>query len=190
VVVILLGAGSTHALGMEPVFGAFVAGILVGTARGVDQMRLAPLRTVVLSVLAPIFLASAGLRMDLTGLRDPAVAFAAVAVLGVAIVGKFAGAYLGARLSRLSNWEGLALGAGMNARGVVEVIVAMTGLRLGVLNTDTYTIVVLVAIVTSLMAPPMLRLAMARIRQNEDELRRQARHEASTEPVPQPANAT
>ena len=190
VVVILLGAGSTHALGMEPVFGAFVAGILVGTARGVDQMRLAPLRTVVLSVLAPIFLASAGLRMDLTGLRDPAVALAAVAVLGVAIVGKFAGAYLGARLSRLSNWEGLALGAGMNARGVVEVIVAMTGLRLGVLNTDTYTIVVLVAIVTSLMAPPMLRLAMARIRQNEDELRRQARHEASTEPVPQPANAT
>jgi hypothetical protein len=43
---------------MEPVFGAFVAGILVGTARGVDQTRFAPLRTVVLSVLAPLFLAT------------------------------------------------------------------------------------------------------------------------------------
>jgi Kef-type K+ transport system membrane component KefB len=125
--------------------------------------------------------------MDLTGLGEPSVALSAVAVLAVAIVGKFAGAYLGARLSRLSNWEGLALGAGMNARGVVEVIVAMTGLRLGVLNTDTYTIVVLVAIVTSLMAPPVLRRAMARIVQNDEELRRQARHEGSTGAVLEPA---
>ncbi|WP_406174390.1 hypothetical protein [Streptomyces sp. NBC_00996] len=51
----------------------------------------------------------------------------------------------------------------MNSRGVVEVIVAMTGLRLGVLNTETYTIVVLVAIATSLMAPPILRYAMAHV---------------------------
>jgi hypothetical protein len=53
----------------------------------------------------------------------------------------------------------LALGAGMNARGVIEVIVAMVGLRLGILNTASYTIVVLTAVVTSLMAPPLLRLA-------------------------------
>jgi Kef-type K+ transport system membrane component KefB len=178
VVVVLLGAATTQSLGMEPVFGAFVCGILVGTARRQDQARLAPLRTVVLSVLAPLFLATAGLRMDLTGLRHPTVAVAAVVVLAIAILGKFAGAYLGARLSRLTNWEGLALGAGMNARGVVEVIVAMTGLRLGVLDTSTYTIIVLVAIVTSLMAPPLLRLATARIRQSDEELLREAAHDA------------
>jgi Kef-type K+ transport system membrane component KefB len=89
------------------------------------------------------------------------VALAAVAVLGVAVLGKFAGAFLGARLSGLSSREGLALGAGMNARGVVEVVVAMAGLRLGVITTSTYTIIVLVAVVTSVMAPPLLRWAMA-----------------------------
>ena len=178
VVVILLGAVSTHALGMEPVFGAFVAGILIGAPGAANQVKLAPLHVVVMSVLAPIFLATAGLRMDLTALAEPAVALAALAVLTVAILGKFAGAYLGARLSRLAHWDGLAIGAGMNARGVVEVIVALTGLRLGVLNTATYTIVVLVAIVTSLMAPPILRMAMARVEHSDDERLREIEHEA------------
>jgi Kef-type K+ transport system membrane component KefB len=177
VVVVLAGAVITQALGMEPVFGAFVAGILVGLPGAADQVKLAAMRTVVLSVLAPLFLATAGLRMDLTALADPEVALAAVVVLAVAVLGKFAGAYAGARLSRLSRWEGLAIGAGMNSRGVVEVVVAMTGLRLGVLNPATYTIVVLVAIVTSTMAPPLLRFACARITQSEDERLRMIDHD-------------
>ncbi|GAA2553561.1 hypothetical protein GCM10010435_24930 [Winogradskya consettensis] len=178
VVIILLGAVTTHALGMEPVFGAFVAGLLVGVPGGADQVKLAPLRTVVLAVLAPIFLATAGLRVDLGALAQPRVAVMAAVVLAVAIGGKFIGAYLGARLSRLTRWEGLALGAGMNARGVVEVIVAMTGLRLGVLDVATYTTVVLVAIVTSVMAPPILRAAMRRVAHTDEEELRELEHRA------------
>jgi Kef-type K+ transport system membrane component KefB len=195
VVVILLGAAATHALGMEPVFGAFVAGILCGSAgpaaRGRSAgpagsggrpdrdaaggsdlspgRRLAALRLVVLWVLAPIFLASAGLRLDLGALTRPPVLLGGIVVLLVAVIGKFTGAYLGARASRLSRWEGLALGAAMNARGVIEIVVATVGLRLGVLTSATYTIVVLVAVVTSLMAPPLLRWAMARVEHNADE---------------------
>jgi hypothetical protein len=67
--------------------------------------------------------------------------------------------------------------AGMNARGIVEVVIALTGLRLGVLNTTTYTIVVLVALVTSVMAPPVLRHAMSRITQTDDELVRKIDHD-------------
>jgi Kef-type K+ transport system membrane component KefB len=137
---------------------------------------LAPLRAVVLGVLAPIFLASAGLRMDLTTLVRPEVAALGVSALAVAILGKFAGAYLGARTSRLSGWEALALGAGMNARGVVEVVLAMVGLRLGVLTTATYTVVVLVAVVTSVMAPPVIKFAMARIEPTPEEERRRRLH--------------
>jgi len=176
VALILFGAAGTQWLGLEAVFGAFLVGMLV--AGSIDPAKLAPLRAVVLSVLAPIFMASAGLRIDLGGLADPAVAIAAAVALTIAIVGKFTGAYLGARTSRMSNWEGVALGAGMNARGVVEVVVAMVGLRLGVLTTDTYTIVVLIAIITSLMAPPILRLAMARVEQTADENLRAAAQEA------------
>ncbi|MFF4325620.1 cation:proton antiporter [Streptomyces sp. NPDC001591] len=164
---VLLGAAGTHALGLEAVFGAFVAGVLLATSGRLDPERLAPLRTTVLAFLAPVYFATAGLRMDLTALARPEVLGAACAVLAVAVLGKFAGAYAGARLSRLSGWEALALGAGMNSRGVIEVIVAMVGLRLGILGPEAYTVVVLVAIVTSLMAPPLLRAAMARVERPE-----------------------
>ncbi|MCT9935405.1 cation:proton antiporter [Planotetraspora sp. A-T 1434] len=173
VILILLSAAGTQALGLEAAFGAFVAGILVGEWGKPDPAALAPLRAVVLAVLAPIFFATAGLRMNLTALARIEVLGAALVVLAVAVAGKFAGAYLGARASRLSSWEALALGAGMNARGVIEVIIATVGLRLGVLNSETYTIIILVAVVTSLMAPPILRVAMARIAPTAEEAGRQ-----------------
>jgi Kef-type K+ transport system membrane component KefB len=115
--------------------------------------------------------------MDLGVLREPRVLVAALVVLSAAIIGKFVGAYVGARMSRLGHWQGLAIGAGMNARGVVEIVVAMVGLRLGVLDITTFTIIALVAIVTSLMAPPLLRFAMARVAANADEELRRADHE-------------
>ena len=169
VALLLLAAAGSHALGMEPVLGTLLCGMLIGSSRWVDRSRIAPLRTVVMFVLAPIYFATAGLRMDLTALGRPPVLGAAGAVLLVAVLGKFLGAYAGARASRLSHWEGLALGAGLNARGVIEVIVATVGLRLGVLTTAMYTIVVLVAIMTSLMAPPLLRYATGRIAVFEEE---------------------
>jgi Kef-type K+ transport system membrane component KefB len=169
VVIILLSAAGTHMLGLEAIFGAFLAGILINEYGAPDPAKLAPLRTLVLAVLAPLFFATAGLRMDLTALARPEVLASAVLILVLAIAGKFAGAYLGARTSRLNNWEALALGAGMNARGVIEVIVAMVGLRLGVLNTAMYTIIVLIAVITSLLAPPLLRVAMARVERTAEE---------------------
>jgi Kef-type K+ transport system membrane component KefB len=114
-------------------------------------------------VLAPLYFATAGLRIDPSTLSQPSVPIAAVCVLAVAAISKVAGAYLGARITRLSHWEALALGAGTNSRGVVEIVIAMTGLQLGVLNTAMYTIIVLVAIMTSLIAPPLLRYSMARV---------------------------
>lgn len=169
VVLIVLGAAAGHALRLEAVFGAFVVGVLISGVRPADRALLASLRTVSVSVLAPIFLAAAGLRIDLGALWDPGVALAGLGMLALATLGKFIGAYLGATLGGLDRWQGLALGAGLNARGVIEVVVATVGLRLGVLSTASYTIVVLIAVLTSVMAPPMLRWAMARQEQNADE---------------------
>ncbi|MFI6924070.1 cation:proton antiporter [Nonomuraea spiralis] len=183
VVLVLLAAAGTHALGLEAILGAFVCGALIGRSGHADAAWLAPLRTVVLSVLAPLFFATAGLRMDLTLLARPDVLVASGVVLGVAIVGKFLGAWLGARLSRLGGWEAFALGAGMNARGVIEVIVAMVGLRVGIIDTAMYTIVIVVAIVTSLMAPPILRVAMRRVELTAEERLRRAEHDELVEPV-------
>ncbi|MFE6175255.1 cation:proton antiporter [Streptomyces sp. NPDC056464] len=162
-VLIVLGAVASHALRMEAIIGAFLVGVLIASSGEMDRERMAPLRVVAVTVLAPLFFATAGLRIDLTAMARPEVAGSAVLVLFVAIVGKFAGAYAGARAGRLGHWEALALGAGMNSRGVIEVIIAMVGLRLGILTTEMYTIIVLVAIVTSVMAAPLLRMSVRRM---------------------------
>lgn len=179
VVIMFLFSVAAHMMGMEAVFGALIAGILIrGTGMSV-LTRLAPLRTFVVSVLAPVFFAAAGLRMDLTALADPGVLVTALVLLLVAVVSKFAGAFVGAWASGLSRWEAVALGGGMNARGVVEVVLALVGLRLGVLSTEMYTVIVLIAVATSLMCPPVLRRAAARIAVTAEEELRQVESEAA-----------
>lgn len=173
VVVLLLCSAGTQALGLEAILGALVAGLLIGSSGRVDLDRLVPLREFGLAVLAPVFFATAGLRMDLGALRRPVVAGAAAAVVLVAVVGKVVGAYLGGRAGRLDRWTALALGAGMNARGVVGVVIAMAGLRLGVLTVEMYTVVVLAAIVTTVLTPPSLRWAVQRIDATPEERARE-----------------
>ena len=85
-------------------------------------------------------------------------------MIAVAVVAKLLGGYLGARLARLSRWESIAVGSGLNARGVVEIIIATTGLSLGVFSEETYMIVVVMAVVTSVMAGPMVAAAARRCR--------------------------
>lgn len=173
VVMLMLAAAATQAMGMEAVLGTFLCGMLIGSSGVISREQTAPLQTFVMTVLAPIFFATAGLRMNLTALGHPKVLAAAVLILLVAIGGKLGGAYVGARAGRQTHWDSVALGAGLNARGVVEVVVAMVGLRLGVLGTETYTIIVLVALVTSVMAPPLLRYSIRRggINRREDPVR-------------------
>ncbi|RJQ75820.1 cation:proton antiporter [Pseudonocardiaceae bacterium YIM PH 21723] len=176
VLVVLAGAGLAQALGMEAVFGAFIAGLLIGSPGMIDPARLAGLRTVVLTVLAPLFLASVGLRADLTVLGEPTVLLVGVCFLLIAVITKLLGGYLGGRLSRLTHWESLAVGAGLNARGVVEIVAASVGLRLGLISTAMYTVIVLIAVATSVMAPPLLRFAMRRVEQNSEEDVRESQH--------------
>ena len=168
-VLILSGSAASLALGLEASLGAFIVGILISSPGAVDIAKLAPLRTLTLAIFAPVFLGTAGLHMDLSMLWTPQRLPIMGLVCAVAVLGKFAGAYLGARLSRLTHWEGMALGAGLNARGAVEVIVASIGLRIGVLSETMYTLVVLIAIVTSVMASPTLRWSMRHNEEQPDE---------------------
>lgn len=175
-----LGAAAiTHALGIEAVLGAFVTGILVTQSRHFHREAGHVLELITVSFLAPIFFASAGLKVNLAQLLNPRIFLVGLGVLAIACGGKFIGAYLGARLGSLSHWEGLAMGSGMNARGAMEIIVATIGLSLGVLNPPMYSIIVMVAIVTSLMAPPLLRWTLHHIVMGEEEARRLQR-EAET----------
>ena len=157
-----LAAGAvTQAIGLEAVFGAFVAGILLGRSRFQEQDAFSALHTVTVSFLAPLFFASAGLRVDLALLAEPAVWRWGLVVLAAASLSKLVGAWLGAWLAGLPARERLALGTGLNARGAVEIVIATVGLSLGVLSAASYTVVVLMAMATSMMAPPLLRWALS-----------------------------
>lgn len=147
----------TQALHVEAVLGAFVAGIVLGRSRFQRDEVKDQVESITSAVFAPIFFATAGLRVDLASLTESETAYWAVVVVVVATVGKFAGAYAGARLGQLTRREGLALGAGLNARGALEIVIATIGLSLGVLSEAAYTVVVLMAIVTTILAPPILR---------------------------------
>lgn len=173
VVLIVLSAAGTHALGMEPILGAFLCGIVIGSLGSESRRSLDSMRAFVMATLAPLFLATAGLQVDLSALGDPQVLLAGAVTLVVAIGAKFAGGYLGGRVGRLERAEALAVGAGLNARGVVEIVLASVGLRLGVLTSASYTIVVLIAVVTSVMAPPILRRTTGRMAKTTAEVERE-----------------
>lgn len=173
ILVLTLGAAAgTHHLGIEAVLGAFIVGILIAQAPRFRRAAGHVLEVITASFLAPIFFASAGLKVDLLRLADREVFLVGLIVLGIACAGKFIGAYIGAAAAGISHWERLALGSGMNARGAMEIVVATVGLALGVLTVEMYSIIVMVAIVTSMMAPPLLRWTLSRVRIDADEAKR------------------
>lgn len=168
-VLTFLAAAATEAIGVHAVFGAFVAGLMVRQIPRIRAASLHSLETFVLAALSPVFFAFVGLKVDLwalTGWQLPAL------VISVALLGKAIGCYSGARLGGLSHWEGVAIGFGMNARGAMELIVALIGLSLGLLTAEMYSTIVLVAVVTSFLAPLLLRAVIGKVPFTEEERRR------------------
>lgn len=147
----------TQWLHVEAVLGAFIAGVVLARSRYADHDLIRPVETMTAAVFAPIFFATAGLRVDLGLLADPETLVWAVIVVAAASVSKFAGALVGGTVSRLPGRESAALGVGLNARGALEIVIATVGLSLGVLNERSYTVVVIMAMATSMAAPPLLR---------------------------------
>lgn len=178
VLVALAFAVATQWIGVEGVLGAFIAGIVLGRSRFQQDAVLGHIESITVAFLAPVFFATAGLRVDLGLLVDnDAVGWAAL-LIAVAIIAKFIGSYVGARWARLSRREGVALGAGLNARGALEVVIATVGLSLGVLNDTAYTAVVLVPLITSLLSAVGLRLAVRNWEGTETERTRLEKEEA------------
>lgn len=171
VVVLAFAWGAfSQALRLEPVLGAFAIGILFGRSPRLPAHTIRQLEAIALAVFAPIFFAIAGLKVDVSAILEPRLAWITLGVIAVATFGKVAGAYLGARfLSGQDHWSALAYGSGLNARGALEIIIATIGLSLGILNQSMFSIIVVMAVVTSLMAPIALRYTIARTDLGEEE---------------------
>ncbi len=168
-VVMGLMALATHLIGVHTVLGAFVAGILTGQSpiltRHIDEQ----LRGLITALFMPVFFGLAGLGADLTVLADPGLLLLTIGLVLIASLGKFGGAFVGGWLGGLTRQEALALGCAMNARGSTEVIVATIGLSMGALSQNLYTMIVAMAVVTTMVMPPTLRWALGRLPLREEE---------------------
>jgi Kef-type K+ transport system membrane component KefB/nucleotide-binding universal stress UspA family protein len=176
--VMLVMALSTELIGVHTALGAFVAGMLVGQSPILTEHIEGQLRGFIFAFFSPVFFAVAGLGMDLRTLLDPTLLLFTLAVIAVASLGKFLGALAGGRFGGLTGAESLALATGLNARGSTEVIIASIGLSMGVLSNQLYTMIVAMAVVTTIIMPPTLRWMIARVPLRDDEARRLEKEEA------------
>lgn len=150
---IFQGCGSHY--GSWVGFGALASGVLLSRLEAVGRRRETVKRIVSLW-LAPLFFAYAGLQVDLRSLGGFGLPLLFIAV---ACASKIAGCFLGARLAGMDVRQSLGVGFAMNARGAVGLVLASVGLGLGILNAASYSIIVLVAVATTVMTPPPLEWA-------------------------------
>src|SRR6202167_457546 len=162
----------TQAIGVNTVLGAFVAGVLVGDSPILSRQIQDGLRGFITSFMMPIFFGLSGLTTDLTILRNPELLLLTAGFVVVSSLGKFSGAFIGGRIGGLSARESLAIGCAMNARGSTEVIVATIGLSMGALTQNLYSMIVAMAVLTTMAMPRLLRWAWERVPLDKEEQQR------------------
>lgn len=156
----LVCAWAMDAAGIHAVFGGFLLGVAMPRGRVVEilRARLEPFTTV---FLLPIFFTYSGLNTDLRLMHSGALVEVAVAIVAVSILAKGGACYLAARLGGEDHRTALGIGALMNARGLMELIVINIGLQRGVIGPPLFAMLVLMAIVTTLLASPLYNLSQA-----------------------------
>lgn len=150
----LASAAFTEWIGLHAIFGAFIAGVALGDSPHLRPRARTVLEDFVRAFFAPLFFAGIGLKVDLIGNFAP---MAVGIVLAVACVGKFIGCGIGALLSGLDWRNSTAVATALNARGAMEIIVASIALRFGIIGQTTFVALVVMALLTSLAAGPVLK---------------------------------
>jgi Kef-type K+ transport system membrane component KefB len=165
-----LSAFLMDACGIHAIFGGFVLGIAIprGTFAAEIRRKLEPM-TVVL--LLPMFFAYSGLNTRMDMVSSPTLLLIALGVLAASIIAKGGACYLAARLAGEDNRTALGIGALMNSRGLMELIIVNIGLQKGIIGPTLFAMLVLMAIVTTMMAGPLFELVYGRRARERGELR-------------------
>jgi Kef-type K+ transport system membrane component KefB len=151
-------AAATDALGLHPLFGAFLAGICFPRADAWQGTIRSRLEMLLSALLLPLFFALTGMRTRLDLLNKPAMWLWTAIVLVAATVGKIGGATVAARWTGQSWRDSLALGALLNTRGLVELIVLNIGYNAGIFSPELFTMLVVMALITTMCTMPILNL--------------------------------
>lgn len=162
-ILLMACAWFTDVIGIYAIFGAFILGVAMPSGFFATDLtdKLEPLTT---KLLLPLFFVYSGLNTQIGLVNSPALWGVTLGLIVVAVVGKGVACAVAARLSKVPTRESVALGALMNARGLIELILLNIGLEAGIITPTLFTILVLVAVVTTLMTSPIFEWVYGRHR--------------------------
>lgn len=156
--VLILSAYIAEVIGIHALFGAFLAGVIMPPEFSFRRILIEKVEYLALGLLLPLFFAFSGLRTQIGLLNDLHLWSVCVVIILIAIAGKFGGSMIAAKFVGQSWRESIAIGALMNTRGLMELVVLNIGYDLGVLSPEIFAMMVLMALVTTFMTGPVLDL--------------------------------
>jgi Kef-type K+ transport system membrane component KefB len=156
--VMLVSAVATEWLGVHALFGAFFAGLSMPRSAQIERVLVERLEPLTMTLLLPLFFAFTGLRTNIQLLDSAALWRDAALILMVAVVGKAGASTIAARAMGTSWREATMLGVLLNTRGLIELVVLNIGLDLGILSPLVFSMLVLMALITTFMTSPLVRL--------------------------------
>jgi Kef-type K+ transport system membrane component KefB len=156
---IMLSALATNEIGIHPIFGAFLFGVVSPRGLAMSKRAEGKLESVTVTLLLPLFFAYTGLRTEfgLLGANGSLWMWCAV-IIAVAMIGKWGGSTLAARLTGVGRRESLSLGALMNCRGLTELVVLNVGLQLKVITPTVFAMLVIMTLVSTVITSPALTM--------------------------------
>lgn len=155
---LIISAYCTEVIGIHALFGAFMTGVIMPDSSKFRNIFIEKVEDVAVILLLPLFFVFTGLRTQIGLINDPYLLKITGIIIAVAVIGKFIGSALAAKFVG-QNWrDSLTIGALMNTRGLMELVVLNIGLDLGVLTTEVFTMMVIMALVTTFMTGPALDL--------------------------------
>jgi Kef-type K+ transport system membrane component KefB len=160
-ILFMLSAFAMDVVGIHAVFGGFVLGCVLPRGRLADDVR-AKLEPMTVVLLLPMFFTFSGLNTQLTMVDSLPLVAVAAAILAASILAKGGACWAAARLTGQDNPTAMAIGALMNARGLMELIIINIGLQRGIIGPALFSVLVLMAIVTTLMASPLFERVYGR----------------------------
>jgi Kef-type K+ transport system membrane component KefB len=165
----LLSAFAMDWAGMHAVFGGFLLGVAMPRGLLARELR-AKLEPFTVVLLLPMFFTFSGLHTQLDMMADPSLLVVTLAILATSILAKFGACWAAARLTGQDNATAMGIGALMNARGLMELIIINIGLQKGIIGVDLFSMLALMAVVTTLMASPLFELVYGRQARSRGEL--------------------
>ncbi|MCE9500209.1 MAG: cation:proton antiporter [Leptospira sp.] len=157
-VLLFTSAFVTELIGIHALFGAFIAGVIMPTSTKFRKIITDKLEDISMVFLLPLFFVFTGLRTQIGLLNDSSLIGTSILILAVAIIGKFGGSAFAARVTGMSWRNSFALGALMNTRGLMELVILNIGYDLGVLSPVIFSMMVIMALVTTFMTGPAISL--------------------------------